>query len=556
MVLSFLTERANFTAWNAVQALHMGNSSFLLELFKTYGTCLGFFVNTHFLKSPIDTRKYASVFVTKNQTYQGALNYCIPEKAYDDVSVMDFASMYPSALLSSNLCYGTCTIMTRDEWLACPAAQNLTTIAYRVHGEKDFEINTFEESPTFQYPPFDPQTDAFAIVINEQTEAFLPHIVKHFIDLRKHHQGQYKQTKDVYHYNAQLCIKILINSLYGVMANKDSCLAYMPIAMTIVTLARYQLLGSYHYLKRLNYHVCYADTDSLMVQKWPDNDCHAVNAYLNLKHVELKYKQRMKRLLVLSRKRYIYETQKGKIVTKGFQKRINELIEFISRLVLENVWSFIFSTPKPTPNPQLGVSYAWMEDNLSLSSRGWILWVDIIQQARYKCRDAKKYSIYRKTKHLSDYKSKSCVAVHMLKKYPEKANDFIEYTYSRADVAAQEASKWVMDAQECQWVNYEQLFMSQKKMFCMLLNMAFWKLPEVPLGMCDMVMNTQRWKEFVQAELLFWHKTRKQGKARKVLLLVEKGIKYTFCMNNHIKSVRGRMARPPLKKKQKILQDV
>ncbi|GFS81001.1 DNA polymerase [Nephila pilipes] len=155
-----------------------------------------------------------------------------------------------------------------------------------------------------------------------------------------------------------------------------------------------------------------------MVQKWPVNDCHAVNAYLNLKHVQLKYEQRMKRLLVLSRKRYIYETQKGKIVTKGFQKRINELIEFISRLVLENVWSFIFSTPKPTPNPQLGVSYAWMEDNLSLSSRGWILWVDIIQQARYKCRDAKKYSIYRKTKHLSDYKSKSCVAVHMLKKYP------------------------------------------------------------------------------------------------------------------------------------------
>ncbi|GFV82877.1 DNA polymerase [Trichonephila clavipes] len=165
-----------------------------------------------------------------------------------------------------------------------------------------------------------------------------------------------------------------------------------------------------------------------------------------------------------------------------------------------------------------------MEDHLSLSSRGWILWVYIIQEAHYKCRDAKKYSIYRKTKHLSDYKSKSCVAVHVLQKYPEKANDFIEYTYSRADVAQREASKWVMDAQECQWVNYEQLFISQKKMFCMLLNMAFWKLPEVPLNMCDMVLNTQRWKQFVQAELLFWHKTRAQGEPRKgfkCLMLVQ-----------------------------------
>ncbi|GFY61740.1 DNA polymerase [Trichonephila inaurata madagascariensis] len=232
--------------------------------------------------------------------------------------------------------------MTREEWLACPPAQQLTSIAYVSRGMFSKMI-PFGRS-AFLLPP-NPEKDAFAIVINEQTEAFLPHIVKHFIDLRKHHQGQYKQTKDVYHYNAQLCIKILINSLYGVMANKDSCLAYLPIAMTIVTLARYQLLGSYHYLKRLNYHICYADTDSLMVQNWPDNDCHAVNAYLNLNHVELKFEQRMKRLLVLSRKRYIYETQKGTIVTKGFQKRINELIEFISQLVLGKTWDFFFSHP-------------------------------------------------------------------------------------------------------------------------------------------------------------------------------------------------------------------
>ncbi|GFT38401.1 uncharacterized protein TNCV_3064491 [Trichonephila clavipes] len=160
--------------------------------------------------------------------------------------------MYPSALLSSNLCHGICTIMTQELCLACPPAQQLTTIAYRVPGKRDFENDTFGESPVFHYPPLNPEKDAFSIVINEQTEAFLPHI-----------------------------------------------------------------------------------------------------------------------------------------------------------------------------------------------------------------------------------------------KYPGKANDFIEYTYSRVDVAQREASKWVMDAQECQWVNYEQLFISQKKMFCMLLNMAFWKLPEVPLDMCDMVLNTQ-----------------------------------------------------------------
>lgn len=531
MVLSFVVERANFTALNAVQALYMGNSNFLLELLKTYGNVLGFFINTRFFSSPIDAKKYESMFITK--TYQGALNWCTEETPYEDVSVMDFASMYPSALLSSNLCYSSCTIMTRDEWVACPRAQSLTTIPYRVHSQRDFETNEFGD--VFRYPDFDPDKDTFAIVINEGTEAFLPCVVKHFIQLRKHHQATYKETKDVYHYNVQLCIKILINSLYGIMANKNSCLAYPPIAITIVTLARYQLLGSYHYMSKLGYKVCYADTDSLMVHRWPHDHCHAVNAYLNLPHVELKFEQRMRRLLVLSRKRYVYETQKGEIVTKGFQKRINELLETITRLVLDNVWSFIYQTPRPD------VVGAWLEDNLSLESCGWLLWVHVLQLALYKCRDAKKYSICRKTKPLSEYKSKTCATVRMLQKYPEKANDYIEYTHSRADVAVKEATQWIVDAQDCQWVNYEKLILSQKKMFCLLLNMAFWKRPKIPIELCDMVMNAIRWKQFMHAELLHWHKT-----GRHIEMLVETGTKYTFSINNHTQRTTRRLVRRKL----------
>lgn len=543
-VLIFFVERANFTDWNVVQASLVGNSGFLLQVFKTYGTRLGYFVNANFLKSPIDTKKYAHLFNNKNQTYQGALNYVDDSReSYVDVSVMDFASMYPSALVSGNLCYGTCTILSREEWLACPRVRELKSIPYRIHGERDFVTDSFGDGPVFQYPPYDPDVDDFVIVINEQSEAFLPCIVKHFIHLREHHQKKYKETKDVYYYNAQLCIKILINSLYGVMANKESCLAYLPIAMTIVTLARYQLLGSYHYLKRHGYLVCYADTDSLMVQNWPENNCHDVNTYLNLSFGSLKYEQRMTRLLVISRKRYVYQTQTGEIVTKGFQKRTNEIVEFISNLVLENVWSFIFNVPPPVRDPDKGVSYAWLEDGLSLESRGWILWTDIMQGILYKCRDAKKYSICRKTRHLDEYKSTSCVAVRMLERHPEKQNDFIEYTYSRADVSAQDASKWVMDAQECKWVNCEQLFISQKKMFCLLLNKAFWKRPQVPIDMVDMVMNALRWKQFVHAELLYLHKTREQGSPRKIIMLVEKGLKYTFCVNVHAKRSAGRVVR-------------
>ncbi|GIY97205.1 DNA polymerase [Caerostris extrusa] len=196
MMLSFLVERANFTSLNAMDALHMGNSRFLLELFKTYGTRLGFFVNMHFFKNNLNEIKYASMYISNRNTYQGALNFCVFGKGLQRHfrhGVMDFSSMYPSALLSSNLDYGTCTIFTKAELQACPLAQSLTVIPYRVHSDEDFEQDAWGPDPQFRYPRFNPEKDTFAIVINQNTPAFLPCIVQHFLELRKHHQGQWKK---------------------------------------------------------------------------------------------------------------------------------------------------------------------------------------------------------------------------------------------------------------------------------------------------------------------------------------------------------------------------
>ena len=524
-VLSFLVERANFTALDAAEALHLGNSRFLLELFQTYGTRLGYFLNRNFF-APSDPVRYRAILGPSGK-YQGALNFCHPESVYEDVSVMDFASMYPSTLLSSNLCYGTCTILTREEWLRTPAAHTFTTIPYRHHSNLDFQQQAaaVEEAASshFSYPRFDPERDTFAIVLRRDEEAFLPQIVRHFIEMRQYHQREWKRTHLTYHYNVQLGIKILINSLYGVMASRDSPLAYLPIAIIIVTLARYQLLGCYHFLKNRGYEVCYADTDSLMVHRWPEEHCDAINAYLGLPHVELKFEQRMKRLLILSKKRYVYERPDGEIVTKGFQKKVNGLIEFMSSSLLRRVWQALFEQQ--------------CDDSVSQFSRGWIVWVEVLLEAQYRCRDPKKYSIYRKIKKLEEYVSTSCPAVKYLKKYPDRSNEHVEFTYSQADVATSEASNWVMDAEDCQISNYEQLFMSQKKIFVLLLNMAYWNLPE-PIVPVNQVLNAIHWKRFVHAELLHYFATR-----RKLALLIEPGVSYTFSINDHLPLTERRRGR-------------
>lgn len=522
-VLAFLVERGNFAGIDVGEALHFGHARILLSMFKIYGTLLKFFVNEDFLINDNDLRRYG---YKDGEKYQGALNYVEAQKLYRDISVWDFKSMYPLTLLSSNLCYGTCAILNRDQLHAHREvlASGYAVIPYRHHDSSDFKVDrtSVDERGRFRYPRFDPG-DELAIVIDTKTRGFLPQIVRHFIRLREEHQRLWKATKDVRHYNQQLCIKILINSLYGVMANKDSCLGYLPIAMSIVTLARYQLLGSYHYTRRLGYDVCYADTDSLMVQGWPHDDCELINRFLDLPHVELKYEQRMKLLLVLCKKRYVYVTQAGVLCTKGFQKRINGLTKFLSDEIMAKTLGSITGRIE--------------EDGIDLVSRGWITWVDSMVKAFYMCRDPKKYSITRKTKRLEEYKSKNCATYRMLLKNPSKENEFVEYTYNRADVAVKYMSQWIDDVEHVRLVDFQELFKSQKKIFVDLLNLAFWQSPDAS-KMCDYVLNTMRWKCFVHAELKHKHAT-----GRSIVILVERGCRYTFQINDHLSGNSSRRVR-------------
>ena len=512
-VLSFMISRSDFAALDVVQSMHYGNSRFLLEVFRTYGTILGYFINVDFFENRTGAQN--------SIVYQGALNYCLPETYFEDVVVLDFTSMYPISLLSTNLCYGRCDILSADSYqqLDDRIKKRLTTIPYRTHSNLSFDPNQHEtyhhynadsDGYEFRYPVFDPEKDEFVIVVDQTVQGFLPTIVKHFLELRQNHQREWKQTRNVVHYNSQLCIKILINSMYGTMASKDSPLAYIVVAMAIVALARYQLLGCYHYVQDiLKFRVCYADTDSLMVHRWPYDDCDNINRFLGtLPYVELKFEQRMRRLLVLSKKRYVYEKEKGgEIVSKGFQKKINGLVKFMSDAFIGAVMALKGDRGDP--------------------SKGWCVWVETLTQALFMCRDPRRYAVTRKTRKLSEYVSTSCTAVKILKKYPQKEGDYIDYAFSRADVAEEAAGDWVMDVEDCQYVNFEKLFVSQKKIFITILNIGFWRLNN-PIKPCNAVLNTIRWKYFVNAELLYYMTTKK-----KIIMLIERGVRYTFRANEH-----------------------
>lgn len=498
--LDFLIERSNFTALNVEQALYYGNSKYILELFKTYGTNLGYFINTSHFKNTVeeDGQKLSHFFVGKNSsTYQGALNFCTPGTFFKDVYVFDFASMYPSILLNQNLCYGTCSIMNIDEYNALPQSilDQCMSVPYRTHSDEEFLKPNKFPFEMYQHPVV--ENDQAVIIWYKEERGFLPDIVEHFLKKRK----EYKKIDDVIHYNKQLNVKIVLNSIYGCMASMDTSLACIYIAMSITAFARIYLLASAEYFTARGKVVAYSDTDSIFVEKYGLKDGIHVNQYLNQPHMSLAFERVMDYLLVISKKRYIYEC-KNSLKTKGFEKKSNELIKWMSNNIIKRTMQALKSGERD-------------------ASEGWKIWVDTLVNAYSMCMNPKKYCITRKTK--TEYKSKHCPQLKLLQRYPEKAGQYIDYTYSQADISLKESTKWIMEVEDVEHVNFEKLFISQKKIFITLLNIAF----SIPEAECNKVLNAMKWKSFLNAEFKSFCKTGKN-----IMILVEKGVKYTFQIND------------------------
>lgn len=505
MALDFLIERSNFTALNVEQALYYGNSKYILELFKTYGTNLGYFINTSQFKNTVieDGQKLSHFFIKKKgkMKFQGALNFCTPCTFFNDVYVFDFTSMYPSILLNHNLCYGTCSIMDRTEYNALPQSilNQCESVPYRTHADIEFLKSNKFPFEVYKHPVMTENDQAVMIWYKEE-KGFLPDIAEHFL----HKRRDYKKIKDVIHHNKQLNVKIVLNSIYGLMASKDTSLGCIYIAMIITAFSRIYLLASAEYFSSRGKVVAYCDTDSIFVQGYGIKDGIHINQYLNQLHMNLAFERVMDNLLVITKKRYVYECGNN-IKNKGFEKKSNELIKCMSNYIIEQVMRALKSGESDV-------------------SEGWKIWVDTLVTAYSMCMNPKKYCITRKTK--TEYKSKNCPQLKLLKRYPEKAGQFIDYTYSEVDISTAEATKWVMEVEECEYVNFEKLFISQKKLFIRLLNVAFFKfkLSEIE---CNRVLNTMKWKRFLNAEL----KNMKEKK-KNIIILVEKGVDYTFSMND------------------------
>jgi DNA polymerase I len=145
------------------------------------------------------------------------------------VVVLDFKSMYPSIIISKNICFSTVS--------------------------KDGEI----EAP-----------NGARFVEKKRRAGLIPEILKNLMverdRLKKLSREAANPAEREYYDGLQAAVKVLMNSFYGVMASSFYRFTNKTIGAAITAFARAEIKNVIDELKRVNAEVLYSDTDSVFVQ--------------------------------------------------------------------------------------------------------------------------------------------------------------------------------------------------------------------------------------------------------------------------------------------------
>ena len=176
----------------------------------------------------------SSEAIIKGKKYKGGLVIEPKPGVYFDVSVLDFASLYPSLIKVHNLSYET---------VNCP--------------HEDCKTNKV------------PETDSW---VCKKRSGITSLVVGSLRDLRVGHYKPLakdpslsKNDRELYNVVTQ-GLKIFLNASYGVMGFPTFALYCLPVAEATAALGRYSITKTIAKAKELGMAVIYSDTDSLYLQ--------------------------------------------------------------------------------------------------------------------------------------------------------------------------------------------------------------------------------------------------------------------------------------------------
>jgi DNA polymerase I len=243
--------------------------------------------------------------VIKDKKYRGGLVVEPTEGIHFNVSVMDFASLYPSIIKVRNLSYETvrCThdeckknmIPGTTHWV-CTKKNGLT--ATLIGSLRDLRVNYYK-----------------SLSKNPSLSA---------------------DQKQLYTVVSQ-ALKVILNASYGVMGAEIFPLYCLPVAEATTAVGRFTILETIEKCKSVGIEVLYGDTDSLFLKAPSQDQIHGVVEWAKTEFgVDLDLDKEYRYVVFSTRKKnYLGVQNDGKVDVKGLTGKKSHTPPFIRNLFYE-----------------------------------------------------------------------------------------------------------------------------------------------------------------------------------------------------------------------------
>ena len=243
--------------------------------------------------------------IIKDKKFRGGLVVEPKVGIHFDVTVMDFASLYPSIIKVKNLSYETVrcshdeckknTIPQTNHWV-CTKKNGLTSVL--IGSLRDLRVNYYKNMA---------KKDTLTA---EERQLFTV---------------------------VSQALKVILNASYGVMGAEIFPLYFLPAAEATTATGRHIILSTIDKCKESGIDVLYGDTDSLFVKKPTPKQIEDIITRAKIDHnVELEIDKEYRYVVLSSRKKnYLGVRKNGKVDVKGLTGKKSHTPPFIKTLFYE-----------------------------------------------------------------------------------------------------------------------------------------------------------------------------------------------------------------------------
>ena len=247
----------------------------------------------------------ANEAIIKDKKFRGGLVVEPEEGIHFDVTVMDFASLYPSIIKVKNLSYETVrcshdeckknTIPQTNHWV-CTKKNGLTSVL--IGSLRDLRVNYYKNMA---------KKDTLSV-----------------------------EEKQLFTVVSQ-ALKVILNASYGVMGAEIFPLYFLPAAEATTATGRHIIMDTIDKCKESGIDVLYGDTDSLFVKKPTSKQIEDIITKAKKDHnVELEIEKEYRYVVLSGRKKnYLGVTKNGKVDVKGLTGKKSHTPPFIKTLFYE-----------------------------------------------------------------------------------------------------------------------------------------------------------------------------------------------------------------------------